>query len=130
MVVHILLVEDDPDVADVMCTMLREADFRCSIAHGADEAFSLLAKGDIQVIVTDVLLRGQVSGLDIAARGGALGIGSVLVTGDGNTMERLDTMPHRWLRKPFRSHELIDAVRDAASVARGEADQPPAASRR
>ena len=123
---HILLVEDDPDVADVVCAMLREADFRCSIAHGAEDAFSLLAKGDIDVIVTDVLLRGRVSGLDIAERGRILGIASVLVTGDGVTMERLDTMAHRWLRKPFKSQELIEAVRDAVSIARQARDGPSA----
>jgi DNA-binding response OmpR family regulator len=124
------LVEDDPDVADVVCAMLREADFRCSIAHGAEDASTLLAKGDIDVIVTDVLLRGRVSGLDIAERGRILGIASVLVTGDGITMERLDTMPHRWLRKPFKSQELIEAVRDAVSIAHQARDRPSAPSRR
>ncbi len=122
--IHVLLVEDDPDVADVICSMLREAGFRCSVAHNGEQALRLLTGSDIQVIVTDVLLRGPVSGVDIAERGEALGIASVLVTGDGATMNRLDATPHRWLRKPFKSLELIAAVKRAALAVRRGSGEP------
>jgi len=111
---RVLVVEDDPEVAPALCGILEHYGHTCSFVTNGTEAFAALNGDAIDAVVTDVRLPGRISGIEIAERARAAGIGCVLITGYGEAMSELEHRQHCiWLSKPFRSSQLADAV-DAA----------------
>jgi DNA-binding NtrC family response regulator len=118
---HLLVVEDNQAVGSALCAMLEFHGHTCSYAGNGAEAIALLDKTSIDVVVTDVRLPDGISGLDIADRANAAGIGCVLITGYDHVMFELEQRPHCvWLSKPFRGDALAQAIEAAreASTAR------------
>jgi DNA-binding response OmpR family regulator len=60
----ILIVEDEPDVADLLAYHLRQAGFAVDIAHKGAEALRLIKGRSPILIVLDLMLPG-ISGLDL-----------------------------------------------------------------
>jgi signal transduction histidine kinase len=66
---RVLLVEDDPLVRETVRTGLEASGFELHAAGSADEALRLLATGEpIEVVFTDVVMPGALSGVDLARR--------------------------------------------------------------
>lgn len=111
---HILVVEDNLGVAPTLCAMLEADGHTCSFAGDGSEALIALDRGGIDVVVSDVRLPGDVSGLEIADCARAAGIGCVLITGYGDLMSELEQRRDLvWLAKPFRGSALAEAVKAA-----------------
>lgn len=111
MMSRILVVEDNPEVAVVLGDMLGAYGHACSLIHNAKDALAALEKGGIDVVVADVRLPGGVSGIEIAQRARAAGIGCVMITGYFDAMTDLEKRQHCiWLPKPSRGSQLADAV--------------------
>ena len=53
---HILVLEDEPDVAEFICILLQQYGARCDVAHDAEEARAAIAKTKYQAITLDMLL--------------------------------------------------------------------------
>jgi DNA-binding NtrC family response regulator len=108
---HVLLVEDNPEVALVLGDMLEACGHTSVLAHNATDAFVALDKGGIDVVITDVRLPGAITGEAVAEWAEAMGIGRVLITGYGDVLSKLqEKRDCIWLKKPFRSAELARAV--------------------
>ena len=108
---HILVVEDNFGVAPTLCAMLEHYGHTCSFAGDGSEALVALDRGGIDVVVSDVRLPSKVSGLEIADRARAAGIGCVLITGYGDLMSELERRRDLvWLAKPFLGSALAEAV--------------------
>lgn len=112
----ILLVEDQPEVAEVAATMLDELGYVVLRAADAGEALAIIdGRDDIALLMTDVVMPGSLNGADLAiqARERA-GLRAILVTGfadnaiPADQFERFDV-----LLKPFRMDELARRVREA-----------------
>jgi DNA-binding NtrC family response regulator len=114
---HVLVVEDNPAVGPTLCTMLENYGHTCSyVANGAD-ALAMLDRGGIDVVVTDIRMPGRISGIEIAERAKAAGLGCVVITGYGDAMSELERRQSCiWLSKPFRSDALARAVEAARAV--------------
>lgn len=111
---RVLVVEDDPEVAPALCGILEHYGHTCSFVSNGTEAFAVLKGDGIDAVVIDVRLPGRISGIEIAERAKATGIGCVLITGYGDAMSELEQRQHCiWLSKPFRSSQLADAVNAA-----------------
>ena len=106
---HILLVEDDPDVVTVLAQVLENAGYRVSSATRRADAQALLGKGDVDLIVTDSMLRGG-NGDDIANSGARRGVPVIMMSGEPDRIARLAGGPAPFLRKPFRAVELVRLV--------------------
>jgi CheY-like chemotaxis protein len=67
-----------------------------------------------QVIVADVHLGAGMDGFGLAAvaRCRWPGIRTVLISGKAEMVERVSGPPHRFLPKPFRGADLLQAIRD------------------
>ncbi|AXQ94096.1 PAS-domain containing protein [Cereibacter azotoformans] len=63
----VLLVEDDPDIREAVRGMLRAAGHSVIEAASADEALTLIDLPGVGLVLSDVNLPGQRSGLDLAA---------------------------------------------------------------
>jgi CheY-like chemotaxis protein len=63
----VLLVEDDPIVLDSTADLLKDGGFDVIRATSRDEAMAILEDGPVPpVVVTDIGLAGEASGLDLA----------------------------------------------------------------
>jgi DNA-binding response OmpR family regulator len=114
----VLVVEDDPQLGDVLRRLLHEGGHRVRLAAAPAEAEALVASERVDVLVCDVGLpgrRGSSLAGDWCARGAAGG--TVLISGRPITPEETrEAGPNtRVLLKPFRPQQLLEAVEDVAA---------------
>src|SRR5438876_8775740 len=106
---HILLVEDDTDLLSVLVQVLEQAGYRVSTAARRTRARALLARGDVDLIVADSVLRGG-NGEDVAKAAERRGVPVIMMSGEPERIARLAGGPTPFIAKPFRSAELIRLV--------------------
>jgi signal transduction histidine kinase/CheY-like chemotaxis protein len=111
----VLLAEDDPAVRMVTEGLLLE--FGCRVVSAADghEALAMLrAEPGIDMLVSDILMPGGMTGVDLAREASALRPDLPIVLATGYAGDRLDVAAEAgWpvLRKPYRVEDLAAAVR-------------------
>ena len=114
-IVHV--VDDDPDLCEVMADLLASAGLRAR-TYGSAESYLAAAKPDLpSCLVLDVHLAGA-SGLDLQRQ--MLDTGAqtpiVFISGHGDvamSVQALRAGAVTFLSKPFEGDALIDAVREA-----------------
>jgi two-component system, NtrC family, sensor kinase len=115
----VLLVEDDPDVREVTRATLRDAGLRVIAACDAAEALRLLEAGEaIDLLFTDVVMPGGMSGVELARRTRTLRPGMAILLASGYAAAALrehGVEPGEFavLGKPYRLGELTDRIRAA-----------------
>jgi DNA-binding response OmpR family regulator len=114
---HILLVEDDHQVSDLLSEFLEAAGHTVDCARTFGEAEERLA-GSYDLLVCDVILPGG-SGYQIAQRGEASGVRALLMTGYPDDMLSTARPPGAiLLHKPFHADELMLAVENCLKLQR------------
>ncbi len=107
---HILVVDDDTRLRELLRAFLSKNGFRVTVASQAAEARERLGVLDFDLIVLDVMMPGQ-TGLDFAAeirRSDDVPI--LMLTAMGDTKDRiagLETGVDDYLGKPFEPRELL-----------------------
>ncbi|HEX5828261.1 MAG TPA: response regulator transcription factor [Candidatus Limnocylindrales bacterium] len=112
---HLLLVEDDPRLADLVARLLTGERHLVERAATGRDALELVSGGGIDAIVLDVGLP-DVSGLEVARtiRGGGSGVPILMLTARDTVADRvagLDSGADDYLVKPFAFEELAARVR-------------------
>jgi PAS domain S-box-containing protein len=124
----ILVVEDNPEVANVTSTLLTQLGYRVVRAEAANEALALLQQTAVDLVFSDIVMPGPMNGLamarEITARYPALPV--VLTSGYSDVARTADS-EFVVLRKPFQVAALERAVRQALQRRRGA---PPSAGER
>ncbi|MFV1958399.1 MAG: response regulator, partial [Planctomycetota bacterium] len=136
---HVLVVDDEPEIRDLLRTVLTREGYRVTIRGEANAALEDLRDGDHVLLITDLKMP-RMSGLDLirAARNLRPDLGSILITGFASTetaVEALRLGADDFLPKPFQIDVLrrvVDRVlqrrrmltqeRDALDLARGETE--------
>src|SRR6187551_1209936 len=79
----ILILEDDPGIAQLEMRRLERAGHAVELASTADQARRILKRGGVELLVLDYLLNTDATGLDIYRefRDEGLAVPSILVTG-------------------------------------------------
>lgn len=107
----ILVVEDESALADVTRSMLESRSYNVLLANSVEEALNIAEtyRGEIQLVLTDVILRGNLDGVELAEKLKEIrptlkvllmsGYNEVLL--DGNVAN-----DHLLLQKPFTSDQL------------------------
>ena len=114
---HILLVEDDHQVSDLLCEILEAAGHTIDCARTFAEAEERLASA-YDLLVCDVILPGG-SGYQIAKKGEASGVRALLMTGYPDDMLSTARPPGATLlHKPFQAAELLTAVENCLKLQR------------
>jgi len=114
----ILMVEDDPDMRTLARALLHSLGYEVLDAEGAEEALRLLGSQRISLLLTDVVLRGDLNGPQLAEKALRLSPGLRVLYMSGYTENailhqgRLDPGVHL-LQKPFRKRDLAAKVRAA-----------------
>jgi DNA-binding NtrC family response regulator len=116
---HLLIVEDEPEMRDLLRKVLEKEGYRVSVAGDGREAFTLLLREGFDLVVTDMLMPRD-GGLELLAaiQRSRLALPVIIVTafGDWDSYSRaLDLGAAAFINKPLRMSELIAAVHTALS---------------
>jgi two-component system OmpR family response regulator len=129
---HILVVDDDREIRQLVGKALEREGFRTSLAADGSELSRILERGAIDLIVLDVMLPGK-DGLtlcrDLRARNIMTPV--ILLTAKGEDVDRiigLEMGADDYVAKPFNSRELIARIkavlRRTHQPSRGERKAP------
>ncbi|WP_126172005.1 response regulator [Altericroceibacterium xinjiangense] len=111
---HIVVVDDEPDLRDMVREYLQRHSYIVSEADGGAALDGLMSKRAVDLVLLDVNMPGE-DGLSIARRLRARGpLGIVLLTANGETLDRvvgLEVGADDYIVKPFDLRELLARVR-------------------
>ncbi len=117
MATRILIVEDDPDIADLVARYLDKAGFTTQRAASGHEALQAIAAKAPDLLVLDLMLP-QVDGLEVCrlvrANEATSAIPIIMLTARAEESERivgLELGADDYLAKPFSPNELVARVR-------------------
>jgi two-component system alkaline phosphatase synthesis response regulator PhoP len=127
---RILIVEDDPDIAELVARYLDKAGFITERAASGREALQTIAARPPELLVLDLMLP-QVDGLEVCrlvrANETTAAIPIIMLTARAEESERivgLELGADDYLAKPFSPNELVARVR--ALLRRAHRGTPPA----
>jgi two-component system OmpR family response regulator len=111
---HILIVDDQQEICDVVQEYLTGEGYRVSAAHDGSGMRRVLAQGHVDLVILDLMLPGE-DGLTLArSLRSESGIGIIILTGRGETVDRiigLEMGADDYLPKPFHLRELLARVK-------------------
>lgn len=123
---HILLVEDDPEIAAMLCETMIANGFKTSVAGSAREMDLSLKQQVFRLIVLDIMLPDE-DGISICRRLRAISpVPIIMLTALGERSARLlgfDSGADDYIVKPFDTTELLARIR--ALLRRAAAAGPP-----
>jgi signal transduction histidine kinase len=108
---RILFVEDDELVREAVVQGLEEAGFEVLVAANGERALAMIEAGlDVDVAFSDIVMPGQISGIDLAGilRERRPGLPVVLAT--GYTDQRATVPGVQVLAKPYEIGQLVDLL--------------------
>jgi two-component system, OmpR family, response regulator len=111
---HILVIDDDRDIRDLLARFLEKQQIRVTVARDGKEARRAWANGHFHLVVLDLMLPGE-SGLDLARwLRSQSNIPIVILTAMGEETDRiigLELGADDYLGKPFNPRELLARIR-------------------
>jgi two-component system OmpR family response regulator len=118
---HILVVDDNGDVREVIVDVLQLQNYRVSTASSGSVMRDFLETGDaVDCVILDVLMPGEASA-SLALHLKERGIPVVMISGSPEAMKYAANDDLQLLRKPFHLQEIYTAVNTA--IASGEFGQ-------
>jgi PAS domain S-box-containing protein len=107
----VLLVEDNPDVANASTGLLEELGYAVRWASDVDTALSEIASNGIDLVLSDIVMPGKMDGLALARilKQKHPGLPILLATGYSEAA-RNAAAEFPILRKPYQIHELNEAL--------------------
>ncbi|MFK8020756.1 MAG: response regulator transcription factor [Pseudomonadales bacterium] len=112
---HIVLIDDDNELTEMMATFLGREDFKVSTCSSIATAKTFLAESQADLLLLDIMLPGE-SGLDLLRQlrteGNTIAILLLTARGDeGDRILGLELGADDYLAKPFNPRELLARVR-------------------
>ncbi len=112
---RILIVEDEHEIAEGICTILEQAGYETGLAFDGQTGLEEILSGIYDLVLLDVMLP-EMSGFDVLreARGAGIGIPVILLTAlsqTGDKITGLDCGADDYLTKPFDTGELLARIR-------------------
>jgi len=111
---HILVIDDDPSIRDLVTEYLGDNDMRVSAAASGREMFDLIDREAIDLVLLDLRLPGE-DGMQLARRlRERASVPIVLLTGRNEEADRvmgLELGADDYVTKPFSPRELLARVR-------------------
>jgi DNA-binding response OmpR family regulator len=106
---HILLVDRQPDVSEMLRGVLEYCGYRVSVAGGDGDGRAILSRDAVDLLIADVAPRSN-AGIALAEHAEELGIPSLLISGDIERMDTLEAGPRPFMAKPFRLAHFTDVI--------------------
>ncbi len=114
----ILIVDDEKNIREGLAADFEMDGYNVKLAENGKEALSLIAKGDIDLVITDLRMPGGVSGEDVLQHvtRETPGIPVIVLTGHGSIDEAVKAMQNgafNFLTKPLNLEQLEITVKRA-----------------
>ena len=107
---HILVVDDDDAVREVIVAIFKEFKYRVSSASNGAQMRDFLATGNpVDCVVLDALMPGEQNS-SLALHLQSLGLRVVVVSGSPEAIKLAEENSLHFLQKPFRVQELQEAI--------------------
>lgn len=111
---NILIVEDDEDTAEVVCTLLENAGYRATAVDRGEMALDKITAQNPDLVVLDLNLPG-ISGIDVLKRVRSHSfLPMIVLSGFGKDRDRviaLEAGADDYMAKPFSPEELVARVK-------------------
>ncbi|MBI2828877.1 MAG: response regulator transcription factor [Acidobacteria bacterium] len=114
---HILVAEDDRDIAELVAHYLKKAGWSAHVASAGDQALAYIRNHPVDVVVLDLMLPGM-SGLDVCqalrADRATAGVPVIMLTARAEEADRvkgLELGADDYVVKPFSPNELVARIR-------------------
>jgi DNA-binding response OmpR family regulator len=114
---HILVAEDDRDIADLISHYLKKAGWTTHLVPAGDQALAYVRNHPVDVVILDLMLPGM-SGLDVCqalrADQATAGVPVIMLTARAEEPDRirgLEMGADDYVAKPFSPNELVARVR-------------------
>ena len=115
---HILVIEDDADLAIAIQRALELNGYAVTVASGGGEGLKLQRQHPFEIVITDIFMP-ETDGVEVITRLTREFPGTKIVAMSGREGRRIDYLrfahqfgADRVLQKPFAIDELVSAVRD------------------
>lgn len=130
---HILVVDDQKEICDVVQEYLSSEGYRVSAAHDGGGMRRTMSQTPVDLVILDLMLPGE-DGLTLARglRNEQTGIGIIILTGRGETVDRiigLEMGADDYLPKPFHLRELLARVKSVLRRVQMRTGEKPALTR-
>jgi two-component system, OmpR family, response regulator len=106
---HILVVDDDPSILDMLSRALTSDQVRVSTARRVSVARDVLMRQSVDLVITDARLPGE-SGIQLTLSARDVGIASILMSGDLEWTIEHGLHAGQYLAKPFDLKQLLSLV--------------------
>jgi len=103
---HVLVVDDDPQILELVARALAAPGRRVSTARRASLARAVRARQHVDLVVTDARMPGE-TGLDLAETTRFLGIATIIMSGDPEWSLEHGLAEADYLAKPFDIAALL-----------------------
>lgn len=112
---NVLVVDDNPRISALAANALEEQGCIVKQAHSATEAMSILRKSAFDVLLSDIVMPGEMDGISFArlARAASPDLIVILMTGYSERLERGEVIEGELLLKPFAPRDLTAALQRA-----------------
>ncbi|MBN9046804.1 MAG: response regulator transcription factor [Rhizobiales bacterium] len=111
---HILIVDDDQDIRDLLHEFLKRRGLRVSVAQSGDEMQEVMSRSAVDLIILDVMLPGR-SGIDICREVRQHSrVPIIMLTAIADSADKilgLEIGADDYIAKPFDPRELLARVR-------------------
>ena len=114
---HILVAEDDRDIAELISHYLKKAGWSAHVAAAGDQALAYVRNHSVDVVILDLMLPGM-SGLDVCqalrADRATAGVPIIMLTArteEADRVKGLDLGADDYVAKPFSPNELVARIR-------------------
>jgi len=124
---HILVVDDQKEIFDVVQEYLTGEGYRVSTANDGNGMRRVLSQSHVDLVILDLMLPGE-DGLTLArVLSDESGIGIIILTGRGETVDRiigLEMGADDYLPKPFHLRELLARVKSVLRRVQSRTGEP------
>jgi DNA-binding response OmpR family regulator len=130
---HLVVVDDEPDIRDMLQEYLETQGFRVSVADGGGQLREIVAAEDVDLVVLDITMPGE-DGLSLARfLRENFDVGIIMLTGAGDVVDRiigLEVGADDYLGKPVDLRELLARVKSVLRRTAGKSEGQPAATKK
>lgn len=107
----IVVVEDEFIIANDLAVILKKAGYDvCGIAESYEEALTIVEDHQPDIVLLDIHLKGELSGIDLARKLRGLNIAFVYLSANSNQAileQAKATQPYGFMVKPFRERDVL-----------------------
>jgi DNA-binding NtrC family response regulator len=120
----VLVVEDDSGIRELLSDVFESEGYHFILTGNADEMrAALAADAEIDIVIVDVRLPGDDSGLVLAQEVFTRGLPVILTSGDHAHFDTMQKSGHRYLTKPFRLAALLKLVEETLAETHADCER-------